>query len=59
MPLTPLRSLLRVMRQGDGDLLSLVPRDAYVKPMTYLGYSRRSILLINDPSLAKSSRRTT
>lgn len=53
VPLTPLRSLLRVIRQGDGDLLSLVPRDAYEKPMTYLGYSRRSILLINDPALAK------
>ncbi|MEL6870046.1 MAG: cytochrome P450 [Pseudomonadota bacterium] len=52
-PLSPLRSLLRVMRQGDGDLLSLVPRDAYTKPVTRLGYSRRSILLINDPSLAR------
>ncbi|MEO0345423.1 MAG: cytochrome P450 [Pseudomonadota bacterium] len=53
VPLTPLRSLVRVIRQGDGDLLSLVPRDAYQKPMTHLGYSRRSILLINDPALAK------
>ncbi|MEM6819004.1 MAG: cytochrome P450 [Pseudomonadota bacterium] len=41
------------MRQGDGDLLSLVPRDAYHKPLTHLGYSRRSILLINDPALAR------
>jgi cytochrome P450 len=52
-PLTPLRSLLRVIRQGDGDLLSLVPIDAYEKPYTYLGYSRRSILLINDPAIAR------
>lgn len=52
-PLTPLRSLLRVMRQGDGDLLSLVPRDAYSRPLTHLGYSRRSILLINEPALAR------
>ncbi len=52
-PLTPLRSLLRVIRQGDGDLLSLVPRDAYRKPLTHLGYSRRSILLINDPVMAR------
>lgn len=52
-PMTPLRSLLRVMRQGDGDLLSLVPVDAYEKPYTYLGYSRRSILLINDPAIAR------
>ncbi|MEO0575104.1 MAG: cytochrome P450 [Pseudomonadota bacterium] len=52
-PLSPLRSLLRVMRQGDGDLLSLVPAEAYAKPLTHLGYSRRSILLINDPALAR------
>jgi cytochrome P450 len=41
------------MRQGDGDLLSLVPIDAYEKPYTWLGYSRRSILLVNDPSIAR------
>ena len=52
-PMTPLRSLLRVIRQGDGDLLSLVPGDAYEKPCTFLGYSRRSILLVNDPQIAK------
>lgn len=52
-PKTPIRSLLRVLRQGDGDLLSLVPVDAYRKPYTYLGYSRRSILLINDPGIAR------
>lgn len=51
--MTPVRSLLRVIRQGDGDLLSLVPIDAYRKPYTYLGYSRRSILLINDPEIAR------
>ena len=52
-PRSPLRSLLRVIRQGDGDLLSLVPEDAYQKPLTWLGYSRRSILLINDPQLCR------
>ncbi|MEM7081570.1 MAG: cytochrome P450 [Pseudomonadota bacterium] len=52
-PKTPIRSLLRVIRQGDGDLLSLVPRDAYTKPLTHLGYSRRSILLVNSPKLAR------
>lgn len=52
-PKTPIRSLVRVIRQGDGDLLSLVPIDAYQKPCTYLGYSRRSILLINDPTIAR------
>ncbi|MEN7341661.1 MAG: cytochrome P450 [Pseudomonadota bacterium] len=52
-PMTPLRSLWRVMRQRDGDLLSLVPEEAYRLPQTWLGYSRRSILLINDPALAR------
>ncbi len=52
-PKTPIRSLIRVVRQGDGDLLSLVPIDAYQKPYTYLGYSRRSILLVNDPEIAR------
>ena len=52
-PDTPLRSLARVVRQGDGDLLSLVPRAAYREPLTWLGWSRRSILLVNDPALCR------
>lgn len=52
-PASPLRSLLRVIRQGDGDLLSLVPVDAYQQPLTWLGYSRRSILLLNSPELCR------
>lgn len=52
-PSSPLKSLLRVIRQGDGDLLSLVPEEAYREPLTWLGYSRRSILLINDPELCR------
>jgi len=52
-PDTPLRSLLRVIRQGDGDLLSLVPREAYREPLTWLGWSRRSILLVNDPATCR------
>ena len=52
-PASPLRSLVRVIRQGDGDLLSLVPEEAYRKPLTWLGYSRRSILLINDTELCR------
>jgi len=52
-PDTPLRSLVRVIRQGDGDLLSLVPRPAYREPLTWLGWSRRSILLVNDPALCR------
>ena len=52
-PMTPVRSLLRVIRQGDGDLLSLVPEAAYREPLTWLGHSRRSILLVNAPELCR------
>ncbi len=43
-----------MIRQGDGDLLSLVPIDAYLEPATWLGYSRRSILLVNDTELVRN-----
>ena len=48
VPLSPLVSLMRVIRRGDGNLLELVPRDAYSRQITPLGYSRRSIVLINS-----------
>jgi cytochrome P450 len=41
------------MIQGDGDLLSLLPAIAYRRPICQLGYSRRSILLINAPELTR------
>lgn len=47
-PKTPLLSLLRVIRNGDGNLLELVPKDAYIKAVTPLGYSRRGIVLVNS-----------
>ena len=53
-PMGPLASLIRVIRQGDGDLLSLMPADAYLLPMGPLGYSRRSIQIVNDPALTRS-----
>lgn len=52
-PRSPLRSLLRVIRQGDGDLLSLVPAQAYTEPLVWLGWSRRSILLVNGMELVR------
>ncbi len=52
-PTTPIRSLIRVIKRGEGDLLSLLPIEAYTRPMTHLGYSRRSIVLINDPETAR------
>ena len=53
VPMAPVRSLLRVIREGNGNLLSLVPDDAYHKPVTHLGYSRRSIILVNDPEAVR------
>jgi cytochrome P450 len=43
-------NLLRVVLQGDGDLLTLVPRYAYRVRTGWLGWSRRSTLIVNDPA---------
>jgi cytochrome P450 len=42
-------ALLRVALKGDGDLLSLLPASAYRCDVGPLGYSRRSILIVNRP----------
>ncbi len=52
-PLSPLAALLRTIRQGDGNLLSLMPADAYRRDVTDLGWSRRSIVLFNEPELVR------
>jgi cytochrome P450 len=52
-PLAALVSLLRVVAQGDGDLLSLLPAKAYRVKTGWLGYSRRSILIVNEPELLR------
>ncbi|MBM4237988.1 MAG: cytochrome P450 [Gammaproteobacteria bacterium] len=51
--LAAIASLLRVAAQGDGDLLSLLPRKAYRVEAGWLGYSRRSILIVNAPHLLR------
>ncbi len=51
-PIGPVRSLLRVIAQGDGDLLSLIPDLAYQEMLLPLGPTRRGILYLNDPALA-------
>jgi cytochrome P450 len=50
-PLPPVRSLLRVLLQGEGDLLSLIPDLAYEERLLPLGITRRGILYVNDPQL--------
>ncbi len=46
-------SLLRTLWRGDGDLLSLLPGDAFTMKAGELGFSRRSIKLFNDPDLVR------
>jgi cytochrome P450 len=52
-PMGPLASLIRVGLQGEGDLIGLMPATAYTDDMGPLGYSRRSIIIVNDPALTK------
>jgi cytochrome P450 len=53
VPLSPLAALIRTAAQREGNLLSLLPAAAYRRPLTHLGYSRRSILLVNEPQLVR------
>jgi cytochrome P450 len=43
--------LLRVVLRGERNLLSLLPASAYRMRIGRLGWSRRGILLVNDPAL--------
>lgn len=43
-------SLIRLAMQGDGDLLSLLPAGAFRQRIGWLGWSRRSILIVNEPA---------
>lgn len=51
--LAAIPALFRTIWRGEGDLLSLLPAKAYRVPVGYLGYSRRSILIVNDPELVR------
>lgn len=48
-PRSPLVSLVRTVLRPERDLLSILPVDAYRELVTTLGYSRRTILLVNAP----------
>ena len=51
--LAALPALFRVMWNGDGNLLDLLPASAYRFGVGNLGYSRRSTVLFNDPELVR------
>jgi cytochrome P450 len=52
-PRSPIVALLRAMLQGEGNLLGLLPAEAYRMPIGPLGYSRRSIVVVNEPRLVR------
>ncbi|MEL6323460.1 MAG: cytochrome P450 [Pseudomonadota bacterium] len=52
-PLPPIAALARTVWRGDGDLLSLLPAEAFRMDAGELGYSRRSIKLFNHPDLVR------
>jgi cytochrome P450 len=52
-PRSPVVALLRALLQGEGDLLGLLPAEAYRMPIGPLGYSRRSIVVVNEPRLVR------
>ena len=52
-PLWPVAALARTVWQGEGNLLALLPASAYRVSIGALGYSRRSIILFNDPVLVR------
>jgi cytochrome P450 len=53
-PLSPVLALIRAAARGDGDLLSLLPAEAYRMAIGPLGYSRRSIVIVNAPELVRT-----
>ncbi|MEM6490486.1 MAG: hypothetical protein AAF684_01070 [Pseudomonadota bacterium] len=53
IPLSPNRALWRAMTSGRRDLLDLLPADAFDADIAPLGYSRRGVLLVNDPLLVR------
>lgn len=53
-PLSALAALARAAWRGDGDLLSLLPAEAYAMEVGPLGYSRRRILIVNAPELTRT-----
>jgi cytochrome P450 len=47
-------ALLRQALEGEGDLLGLLPAEAYRVPVGRLGYTRRQAVIVNDPALVRT-----
>ncbi|MEM7568862.1 MAG: cytochrome P450 [Pseudomonadota bacterium] len=52
-PLGELAALVRTAREGEGNLLGLLPREVYSAAQMNIGYSRRQIHIVNDPQLVR------
>ena len=46
-------ALIRAMMEGEGNLLGLLPAEAYRMPIGPLGWSRRSTIIVNRPDLVR------
>jgi len=46
-------ALVRAMLEGEGNLLGLLPAEAYRMPIGPLGWSRRSTIIVNRPDLLR------
>jgi cytochrome P450 len=46
-------ALIRAMLEGEGNLLGLLPAEAYRMPIGPLGWSRRSTIIVNRPDLVR------
>lgn len=46
-------ALIRAMLEGQGNLLGLLPAEAYRMPIGPLGWSRRSTVIVNRPDLVR------
>ncbi|MEM6851706.1 MAG: cytochrome P450 [Pseudomonadota bacterium] len=53
-PLPAVAALVRAVAQGEGDLLALLPGKAYQVEAGWLGWSRRSILIVNKPEWVRA-----
>lgn len=52
-PLAPIPALMRALLSGRGDLLEMLPARAFQMRIGRMGFSRRGIVLVNDPKFVR------
>lgn len=53
VPTTPVKALIRGMFRSDRDMISLMPQSAYQTMVAEVGWTRRKIILVNDPDIVQ------